>query len=201
MQITTLFYVALQALSVVALPKTAKPPAPPKPILRTYNWNVDWVSASPDGTPRPFVGINGQWPCPSIIANAGDTIKINVVNNLGNETTAIHFHGLFQQGSNNMDGPAMVTQCPIVPGQSKYSGLLKLSYANLFRRLCVRVQGERILGCTSPKHFTDVSKQLNQTGTYWYHAHVGGQYIGKTTEPQLARSNLSRWSTRIDYYS
>jgi len=65
-----------------------------------------------------MVGINGQWPCPPITANLGDTIKINLVNNLGNETTSIHFHGLYQFGANSQDGPAMVTQCPIPPGSS-----------------------------------------------------------------------------------
>jgi len=30
------------------------------------NWDVTWVSASPDGFTRPVVGINNQFPCPSI---------------------------------------------------------------------------------------------------------------------------------------
>ncbi len=29
-----------------------------------------------------------------------------------------HWHGLFQKGTNYADGPAFVTQCPIVPGES-----------------------------------------------------------------------------------
>jgi hypothetical protein len=85
----------------------------------TYNWDVDWVSVSPDGIVRPAVGINGQWPCPSINANVGDRVVINLKNNLHNETTAIHFHGIYQKGSNQMDGPAMVTQCPVPPGSCK----------------------------------------------------------------------------------
>lgn len=103
----TLFLLALQVFTVSAK-------------LRTYNWNVGWVSASPDGFTRPFVGINGQWPCPTLNVTVGDIIKINVVNQLGNESTAIHFHGLYQRGSNMMDGPAAVTQCPIQPGGSKF---------------------------------------------------------------------------------
>jgi FtsP/CotA-like multicopper oxidase with cupredoxin domain len=86
----------------------------------TYNWDIGWVSAAPDGFERPFIGINGQWPCPPIHVNVGDTIQINVQNSLVNETTAIHFHGIFQTGTNEMDGPAMVNQCPIPPGGSKY---------------------------------------------------------------------------------
>jgi iron transport multicopper oxidase len=84
-----------------------------------YNWNVEWVLAAPGGFVRPFVGINGQWPCPPLYVNMGDTVRLTVQNNLGNETTSIHFHGIFQTGSNQMDGPAMITQCPIPPGESK----------------------------------------------------------------------------------
>jgi iron transport multicopper oxidase len=100
------------------------------------------------------VGINGQWPCPPLVANVGDTIKINVNNTLGNQTTAIHFHGLFQTNTTFEDGPAMVTQCPIPPGQ------------------------------VFVYEFT-----LLQSGTYWYHAHVGGQYIDGLRGPLIIRDN------------
>jgi len=30
----------------------------------TYNWDVTWVWASPDGFGRPVVGINNHFPCP-----------------------------------------------------------------------------------------------------------------------------------------
>ena len=80
------------------------------------NWDVDWVPVAPDGIVRPAVGVNGQWPCPPIYVNIGDRVLLNVNNHLGNETTSIHFHGIFQTGSTQMDGPAFVTQCPIPPG-------------------------------------------------------------------------------------
>jgi iron transport multicopper oxidase len=83
----------------------------------TYNWAVTWVEVNPDGEKvRPAIGINGQWPCPPIVANVGDTVVVNLVNQLGNETTSLHFHGLFQQGTNFMDGPVGVNQCAIPPG-------------------------------------------------------------------------------------
>jgi iron transport multicopper oxidase len=102
-------HLALLALQVLAV--SAK--------IVTYNWDVDWVSVSPDGIIRPAVGINGQWPCPPINADVGDRVIINLKNNLHNETTSIHFHGIYQKGSNQMDGPAMVTQCPVPPGSCK----------------------------------------------------------------------------------
>lgn len=85
----------------------------------TYNWDITWVLANPDGQlVRPVIGINGQWPCPVLRATVGDTVIVNVNNKLGNETTAIHYHGLYQAGSTEMDGPADVTQCLIPPGGS-----------------------------------------------------------------------------------
>lgn len=87
----------------------------------TYNWDITWVMANPDGAMmRPVIGINGQWPCPAINADVGDRVVVNVNNRLGNESTSLHFHGLFQQGSTTMDGPTGVTQCPIPPG-SKFT--------------------------------------------------------------------------------
>lgn len=83
----------------------------------TYNWDITWVNANPDGaTTRPVIGINGQWPCPTINVDVGDRLVVNVNNKLGNETTGIHFHGLYQQGTAQMDGSVGVAQCAIPPG-------------------------------------------------------------------------------------
>ena len=84
-----------------------------------YNWDVTWVNRNPDGLhERPVIGINYQWPVPAIRASVGEQITVHLTNQLGNETTSLHFHGLFQQGSNSMDGPTGVTQCPIGPGET-----------------------------------------------------------------------------------
>ena len=82
----------------------------------TYDWSIDYVTAAPDGFSRQVIGINGAWPCPPIEASVGDTVVVNVKNNLGNESTGIHFHGLRMYGTQFMDGPTGVTQCPIPPG-------------------------------------------------------------------------------------
>ncbi|KAL1876840.1 hypothetical protein VTK73DRAFT_9142 [Phialemonium thermophilum] len=39
-------------------------------------------------------------------------------NGLGDKSTSIHFHGMFQNGTNEMDGASMVTQCPVPPGST-----------------------------------------------------------------------------------
>lgn len=85
----------------------------------TYDFNITWVTASPDGAVgRPTIGINGQWPIPEIRSTTGDRVIVNVHNHLGNQSTSLHFHGLFMNGTAEMDGPSFVTQCPIPPGGS-----------------------------------------------------------------------------------
>jgi iron transport multicopper oxidase len=85
----------------------------------SYDFKVGWVTANPDGAfDRATIGINGQWPIPPIVANVNDTIIVKVHNELGNQSTSLHFHGLFMNGTTHMDGPSWVSQCPIPPGSS-----------------------------------------------------------------------------------
>jgi iron transport multicopper oxidase len=85
----------------------------------TYDFNITWVTANPDGlADRPVIGINGQWPIPRIEATIGDQVVVHVHNQLGNESTTLHFHGLFMNGTTQMDGPSQVSQCAIPPGNS-----------------------------------------------------------------------------------
>jgi iron transport multicopper oxidase len=85
----------------------------------TYDFNITWAIANPDGQfSRRTIGINGKWPIPTIEVNRGDRLVVNMHNGLGDQDTSLHFHGLFQNGTGYMDGPAGVTQCPVGPGQS-----------------------------------------------------------------------------------
>ncbi|OJJ51810.1 hypothetical protein ASPZODRAFT_127944 [Penicilliopsis zonata CBS 506.65] len=93
-----------------------------KPLLAkdvVYNFNVSWVTANPDGlADRKVIGINGAWPLPVINVDKGDQLIVHMYNGLGDKNTSIHFHGMYQNGTNDMDGPSMATQCPIPPGSS-----------------------------------------------------------------------------------
>ena len=64
--------------------------------------------------------VNGAFPGPTIEANWGDTIQVNVHNNIANspEGTAIHWHGFLQKQTPYYDGVPAVGQCPIAPGKS-----------------------------------------------------------------------------------
>jgi FtsP/CotA-like multicopper oxidase with cupredoxin domain len=57
--------------------------------------------------------VNQQVPGPRIRVTEGDRVRFNVTNRLP-ESTTIHWHGLVVP--NAMDGPAEVTQDPILPG-------------------------------------------------------------------------------------
>lgn len=74
---------------------------------------------APDGFERLVLVVNDQYPGPVIEADWGDTLEITVINRLENNGTSIHWHGLRQLNSCNMDGTNGVTECPIAPGQTK----------------------------------------------------------------------------------
>ena len=65
---------------------------------------------------------NGKFPGPLLTANAGDSFSINVTDSLTDtsmfRSTSIHWHGMFQHTTNDMDGAAWVNQCPLVPNNS-----------------------------------------------------------------------------------
>jgi FtsP/CotA-like multicopper oxidase with cupredoxin domain len=88
--------------------------APPK--IREYKWNIVNRVGNPDGVYRPMLMINGQFPGPLIEANEGDTLVFDVDNQSEN-ATSIHFHGIYQNGTNFMDGTTGITQCPIAPNR------------------------------------------------------------------------------------
>lgn len=84
-----------------------------------FDWNITWVTANPDGLyDRPVIGINNQWPVPSVNITKGDRVIVHATNSLGNQTTSLHFHGLYQNGTTQMDGPVGVSQCAIALGST-----------------------------------------------------------------------------------
>src|SRR5262249_16251461 len=64
---------------------------------------------------RDICGYNGQLPGPAIRAKLGETLRIKVVNELGSPTT-IHWHGMHQPGTWQMDGVTNGSQEPIPAG-------------------------------------------------------------------------------------
>lgn len=86
---------------------------------KTFYFKTTWTDANPDGIfPRRMIGFNDSWPLPDIRVTKGDTVEIYIINGFETSNTTLHVHGLFQHGTNQMDGPEMVTQCPIAAGET-----------------------------------------------------------------------------------
>lgn len=74
---------------------------PPALTGTTFNLNVQTGSKSfYPATSTPTYGINGVWMAPTIIVNKGDSITLNVINNLPVKTT-MHWHGLHVSPKND----------------------------------------------------------------------------------------------------
>jgi iron transport multicopper oxidase len=77
---------------------------------------------APDGYSRITTLADGVFPAPIIRGKKGGEFSIDVVDELESDSldlaTSIHWHGLFQKHTNYDDGPAFVTQCPLVPHES-----------------------------------------------------------------------------------
>ncbi|KAK7708310.1 hypothetical protein SLS57_009044 [Botryosphaeria dothidea] len=87
-------------------------------VVREYWFNIENTTASPDGVEMPVQLINGSFPGPTIVANWGDTVVVHVTNSLQTNGTGLHFHGIRQNWTDQMDGVPSITQCPIAPGDS-----------------------------------------------------------------------------------
>ena len=88
--------------------------------VRSYDFTIKRGTIAPDGYQKDVMLINGQFPGPTIEANWGDTIEVNVHNEITGpeEGTALHWHGLLQTDTPWEDGVPAVEQCPIPPGKS-----------------------------------------------------------------------------------
>lgn len=73
---------------------------------------------SPDCVENIVMGINGEFPGPTIRANAGDIVVVELTNKLHTEGVVIHWHGILQRGTPWADGTASISQCAINPGET-----------------------------------------------------------------------------------
>jgi len=66
--------------------------------VRHYKWEVKYDYRSPDCYKKLVITINGKTPGPTIQAQEGDTVVVEVNNKLLTENLAIHWHGIRQVG-------------------------------------------------------------------------------------------------------
>ncbi|KAF2768817.1 hypothetical protein EJ03DRAFT_383088 [Teratosphaeria nubilosa] len=87
-------------------------------VTRYYDWTITNGTAAPDGFERPVFLVNGQYPGPTLFADWGDTVSVTVHNQLQDNGTTAHWHGVRQFQQNPYDGVPGVSECPLAPGES-----------------------------------------------------------------------------------
>ncbi|TDU81032.1 FtsP/CotA-like multicopper oxidase with cupredoxin domain [Prosthecobacter fusiformis] len=81
-----------------------------------YDLYITEQTVSPAGKPIRGLTVNGGIPGPTLRFREGDFARIRVHNQLKDEETSTHWHGLLLP--NEMDGVPHVTTPPILPGQT-----------------------------------------------------------------------------------
>lgn len=64
--------------------------------IRHYRWEIKYEFKSQDCFRKLVITINGRTPGPSIRAQQGDIIIVDLKNSLLTENVAIHWHGIRQ---------------------------------------------------------------------------------------------------------
>ncbi|KAF2744007.1 multicopper oxidase [Sporormia fimetaria CBS 119925] len=112
-----------------------------------YDFEISRKTLAPDGVPKDVIAINGQFPGPTITADWGDTIEVNVKNKLDKNGTGIHWHGVRQFESNHMDGTGGITECPIAIEETRTYRFKATQYGTSWYHSHYSVQyGEGLLG-------------------------------------------------------
>ena len=105
MIIRTLLIVNLTIFSALASAET-----------KIVNLSVAYKTVNFTGKDVKAIAVNDQIPGPTLHFQEGDDVVINVRNNLPDQGTVIHWHGLLVPWQ--MDGVEHVTQPPIEPGKT-----------------------------------------------------------------------------------
>lgn len=75
---------------------------------------IEWETE--DGLSYPAFAYNGQVPGPTIRVTEGDRCRFVVTNEIPDQSTSIHWHGLFVPS--DQDGVPFISQPPITPGET-----------------------------------------------------------------------------------
>ncbi|KAG6629508.1 L-ascorbate oxidase-like isoform X2 [Carya illinoinensis] len=144
---------------------------------RHFKWEVEYMYWSPDCIENVVMGINGQFPGPTIRAKAGDTVVVELTNKLPTEGVVIHWHGIRQLGTPWADGTAFISQCAINCGETfHYRFKVDRRSAGLYGSLIVDVaEGEK-----EPFHYDG---EFNLLLSDWWHKSVHEQEVGLSSNP------------------
>ncbi|KAH1093034.1 hypothetical protein GYH30_038985 [Glycine max] len=159
-------------------------------VRHRIRFNVEYMYREPDCHEHVVMGINGQFPGPTITAEAGDTLEILLTNKLSTEGTVIHWHGIRQYGTPWADGTAAISQCAIAPGETFnytftvdrpgtyfYHGHFGMQRAaGLYGSLIVNLPK----GKKEPFHYDG---EFNLLLSDWWHKSTHSQEVGLSSMP------------------
>lgn len=115
-----------------------------------------------DGVERGILTANRMIPGPSIQVCENDKVVVDVENHMEGMEVTIHWHGIWQRGSQYYDGVAFVTQCPIQQGNT-------FRYGKVYNLLLNQAN-------TYLKNFR-YQWTAGNAGTHFWHAHTGLQKL------------------------
>jgi len=158
------------------------------PLICQYNLTIEWMDSDDigpmnDGPNRKVLAYNKQVPGPPIVICEGDELVVNLTNGIDKtvskgldleSVTTLHFHGIRELNRPWADGVPWITQCPIEPGEN-------FTY-----------------GFHAEEYFGAPPGTYTQTGTYWYHSHVGNQRTNGAYGALVIRPNKTEPETRFD---
>ncbi|KAI7885674.1 hypothetical protein K492DRAFT_157014 [Lichtheimia hyalospora FSU 10163] len=104
-------------------------------ITRTYELNITSEIVNPDCHEEsyPHLLVNGQFPAPPIRVTKNDNVHIIIRNHIDSkQSTTIHYHGIFQIGTNQADGVPGITQEPIQPGEEYHQQFQVINQAGTY---------------------------------------------------------------------
>ncbi|MCO5582938.1 hypothetical protein L7F22_036842 [Adiantum nelumboides] len=85
---------------------------------RRFNFHVKYTNITRLCRTKRIVTVNDQFPGPTITVREGERVIVSVTNDMPDKNITIHWHGVRQLRTAWYDGPAYITQCPIMPGRS-----------------------------------------------------------------------------------
>ncbi|RLN95068.1 hypothetical protein BBJ28_00008971 [Nothophytophthora sp. Chile5] len=109
--------VSLLGFGLFAAPVSANATACYESVV-AYEFRVTYIATAFDGVTLTSYGINDRPAHEALIeATLGQEVQVTVVNEL-EEPTCLHWHGLKQLGTQEMDGVSGITQCYIPPNNT-----------------------------------------------------------------------------------
>eukprot|EP00253_Pinus_taeda_P003257 PITA_03257 len=158
-------------------------------IVQTYKWTLSYRNWSPDCVQTMTIAINGQYPGPTIRVREGDTVVVELNNQMPTENVVIHWHGIRQKGTPWSDGTPM-SQCVIQPGDTFIYRFVVDNPGTYFYHGHYGLQrsaglyGSLIVDSAKPEPFLydgELSIILND----WWHTTTYQQAVGLSSNPYV----------------